>query len=340
LEPLAARLRHLVPREVRERYYATYALMTGKSQAAAVAWEHAESQLLNRAVRRVDLFGELFDQRMHRLETRVSKLEDRLTDLAERSHAGADEVPFDDKEYFTLELTYRGDEEALVERYRSVASMLEPGSEVLELGSGTGTFLRTCHELGHRAVGVDRSEAMVSAAVTSGLEVTLDDAITFLERQPDASFDCIAAFHLVEHLPGEKLRALCTEIYRALRSGGQFVAETPNVGSMKTMLAYYYIDPSHRRPRGVEQYLYVLKRAGFSDVRVDVLAATGPGGESPQPALDGDRGAAANHRLETQETMDEEVESPPRSSSELEGRVARLEELVDVASDIRLYAQK
>lgn len=333
MEPLATRLRHLVPRRVRERYYLTYALMTGRSQPAVAA--QAESEQLSRAIRRADLFGELMDQRMHRLEARVSKLEDQLADMAERAHTTEDEVPLDDKEHYTFELAYRADEATLAKRHLTVASMLEPGSEVLELGSGTGAFLRTCQALGHRAVGVDRSEVMVSTALASGVEVTVDDAISFLERQPDASFDCIAAFHLVEHLPGESLRVLCSEVHRALRPGGQFVLETPNVGSMKTMLSYYYLDPSHRRPRRVEQYLYVLQRAGFSEVKVDVIAAADPADQPTQPAPSIEHIASVDGDADT---VDGECMDEP--SSELAERLSRLEELVEVASDIRLYARK
>lgn len=333
-ESLAARLRHLVPRRLRERYYLSYVLMTGKSQAAVAV--QSESEQLSRAIRRVDLFGELMDQRMHRLEARVSKLEDQLTDV-ERARTTGDEVPLDDRESYAFELAYRADRAAVANRYLAVASMLEPGSEVLELGSGTGTFLQTCQDLGHRAVGVDRSEVMVSTAVASGLEATVDDAVSFLERQPDESFDCIAAFHLVEHLPGERLRVLCSEAHRVLRSGGQFVLETPNVGSMKTMLTYYYVDPSHRRPRRVEQYLYVLERAGFSEVKVDVIAAGDPTDQPARPAPGIDHIAPVEG---APDTVNEECTGEPSRSRELGERLSRLEELLEVASDIRLYAQK
>lgn len=333
MQSLPAGMRHLVPRRVRERFFPLYAIVAGRSDAFA-SWLKVDPESEVRRHRRTDLIGELFDQRMLRLEARLVRVEDQLAACAASARRAEDALPLSDSEYLAFESDHRGSQALIEDRFGSVAAMLAPGSDVLDLGSGTGTFLRVCREQGHRAVGVDSSEAMVRRTLEAGLQVTLDDACRFLERQPDAYFDCVTAFHLVEHLPGDDLRALFGEVHRALRPAGQFVIETPNVGSSKTMLEHYFVDPSRRRPRRVEQYVFALQAAGFSEVKVEVLDE--PGDQSGHREESGDRrraGAVSSEAVSSEaQTLDE--------LAELECRLARLEARMDVASEVRIYAHR
>lgn len=328
-----ARVRHLVPRRVRERFFPLYAVATGHMEVAARSWEQVESERMDRAVRRTDLFGELFDQRVLRLEARLARLEEQLgRHIDSGAHSLDDTIPLSDEEYLRYEGEFRADDELLAELYRPVAGMLDPGSDVLDLGSGTGVFLGLCQVLGHRAVGVDASEAMVRAAIAGGFKVTLDDAVSFVLSQPEASFDCVTAFHLVEHLGGKRLRTLFEEVFRILRPGGRFVVETPNVGSIKTMTDYYYVDPSHLLPRRVEQYVMVLEASGFSDVKIELVNEP----QSPIQKLNEDTKSGPLC------SDDPPVSSVPTVAIEegVEARLIRIEEQLGVGSDVRLYALK
>jgi SAM-dependent methyltransferase len=332
---LTTGLRHLVPRQLRERYFPLYMLMTGRGEAVLQSQRRDGIELLEGALQRTDLFGQLFDQRILNLEARLARLEARLSEH-ELRYLPKEPIPLDDDEYLEFEVSNRGESWAIEERYRSVVASLRPGSDVLELGCGAGAFLGICQEMGHRAIGVDSSESMVAAALDAGHEVTLDDAVRFVERQPSATFDYVAAFHLVEHLPGAALRAMFREVHRILRPGGQFVVETPNVGSIKTMTDYYYVDPTHLMPRRVEQYAFVLRAIGFTEVRIDIITEP-TNGRRRHPS---DLAASSDHSCVALRAGEQERPIDPSQIRLLERRIAHLEGRLDIASDVRLFATR
>jgi SAM-dependent methyltransferase len=75
---------------------------------------------------------------------------------------------------------------------------------VLELGSGTGTFLSLARARGHRATGIDFSRGAVREARRAGLDVVgggFDELRRHLIASGrDATFEAIAMFHVIEHL--------------------------------------------------------------------------------------------------------------------------------------------
>jgi SAM-dependent methyltransferase len=98
------------------------------------------------------------------------------------------------------------------------ALALKPGAALLDVGFGTGSFLRRLAGGGFAVTGVDTSDAAVSRALQDGLTVKWADAqdLPFA----DASFDVVTARHMLYHVP-DPIRALA-EARRVLRPGGVF----------------------------------------------------------------------------------------------------------------------
>jgi SAM-dependent methyltransferase len=93
-----------------------------------------------------------------------------------------------------------------------LASKLEPGARVLELGCGNGDDARALTLHGFRVTGVD----LVARA--EGVDVLEAD---FLELQlPAASYDACASFYVFNHVPRERLADLLANIHRWLVPGG------------------------------------------------------------------------------------------------------------------------
>jgi 2-polyprenyl-3-methyl-5-hydroxy-6-metoxy-1,4-benzoquinol methylase len=103
-----------------------------------------------------------------------------------------------------------------------------PKGRLLEIGSD-GQFLRLAAASGWSVTGVQPDvTTCASAAERYGLELvatTLGEA-----RFPNGSFDVVAMFHVIEHVPSP--RALCAEVFRVLRPGGALFAETPNIDTL------------------------------------------------------------------------------------------------------------
>jgi len=97
---------------------------------------------------------------------------------------------------------------------------------ILDLGCGPGRDLKTFHDLGHRAIGLDGSEKFVEMAERySGCEVWLQN---FLDLDlPDAFFDGIYANASLFHVPRSLLPKVLGELYAALQPGGVLFSSNP-----------------------------------------------------------------------------------------------------------------
>ena len=173
----------------------------------------------------------------------------------------------------------RRDEEARVrvELVRSVA----PAGRLLEVGSAGGHFLAAARDAGYDVVGIEPSGAGAEAARRRfGLEVHEG----FVEEidLPAESFDAIASFHVLEHIP-EPLSAL-ERMRTWLKPEGALVLEVPNRVSRQARRAganWRHLDLAHHVSHFTPAALgALLERAGFAVERIETVAyatyRTGP----------------------------------------------------------------
>lgn len=100
---------------------------------------------------------------------------------------------------------------------------LSPGSDVLELGCGTGRPVAVRLASVHRYLGVDSSPRMVELAqqnVSDGRFQVADMTVLDL---PENGFDAVVAFYSIIHVPRDDQPALFSRIRSWLRPGGLFV---------------------------------------------------------------------------------------------------------------------
>lgn len=97
------------------------------------------------------------------------------------------------------------------------------GSQVLDIGSGTGRHLEEILGLNHLALGVEPSEAMVKTARRRGVEVHTG-LVECLE--PNHSFDlCTAFFAVINHIATSQLANFFAAVSYQLREQGMFAVE-------------------------------------------------------------------------------------------------------------------
>lgn len=115
---------------------------------------------------------------------------------------------------------------------RGALDLLNPTSaeELLDLGTGTGAVLRELAgrcERPQRAVGIDRSSAMLAHVprLPEGWELTEADATAL--PFDDASFDLVTAAFLLHVVDGVVRDGIVREARRILRAGGRFATVTP-----------------------------------------------------------------------------------------------------------------
>lgn len=119
----------------------------------------------------------------------------------------------------TRERTFK---ERLLERAR-----LGAGSDVLDLGCGTGTLAIWAKERepGARVVGLDGDAAVLERArekaSKAGVLVQFDHGLSNALPYPDASFDRVLSSLFFHHIGREEKGRALREVHRVLRAGGE-----------------------------------------------------------------------------------------------------------------------
>ena len=107
--------------------------------------------------------------------------------------------------------------------YRWNVRRLCPG-RVLDVGCGVG---RNLAHLGDRAVGVDHNAHSVEVARQRGGTAYTPDELGPAGQAEPASYDCLLAAHLLEHLPEAEATGLLRSYLPLVRPGGRVVLITP-----------------------------------------------------------------------------------------------------------------
>jgi SAM-dependent methyltransferase len=94
---------------------------------------------------------------------------------------------------------------------------------VLDVGCGTGRWLRRYSERGLRPVGVDATEGMMQRAAASGLKCPL--VVGLAQNLPfdDAAFNLVSAVTVIQHIPPTYQVDALKEMARVLRPGGHLL---------------------------------------------------------------------------------------------------------------------
>lgn len=130
--------------------------------------------------------------------------------------------------------------EQLSRRLESAFRLAEvlPGMAVLDVGCGRGEILRHCANLGANAYGVDYADVAVqmSRQVLEAIDASVPGHGGVAQSDakklpfPDAFFDRVLMFDVVEHLHPWELHLSLLEIRRVLKPGGVFIVHTaPNI---------------------------------------------------------------------------------------------------------------
>ena len=98
-----------------------------------------------------------------------------------------------------------------------------PGARFLDVGCGTGRWVRRYGELGFSAIGVDRTIGMLQSARTHDTRGPLATGLAQSLPFSDAAFDCLSDITVVQHIPYEVQSKALQEMVRVLKPGGRMI---------------------------------------------------------------------------------------------------------------------
>ena len=97
---------------------------------------------------------------------------------------------------------------------------LAPGAHVLDVGCGTGAYLRRFRDLGFVPAGVEPAPAMLAAARRDNPGVTVEEGVATSLPFADRTFDFITCIEVLRYLSLDDTRAALAECHRVLKPGG------------------------------------------------------------------------------------------------------------------------
>lgn len=145
------------------------------------------------------------------------------------------------------------------------------GRRVLDLGAGTGAWVKLLHEHGYVAHAVERDPSAFGVPEVKCLAADLNAPFARLIAE---SFDAITSIEVVEHL--ENPRAFLRECSQLLRPGGLLFLTTPNFENVPARLRFLatgelrmfgddprFNDPTHITPIHSSMFRRMVRDVGL-----------------------------------------------------------------------------
>jgi SAM-dependent methyltransferase len=159
----------------------------------------------------------------------------------------------------------------------SLLAVLPQNAAVVELGCGNGT--RETRELAARTqlTGVDLSDEQLRRARERVPNATFVRGDLTVVEFDDASFDAVAAFYVLNHVPRELLPGLFASIHRWLKPGGHFLASL-GASDLEGWEGEWLGVPMFFSGHAPETNRQLLRDAGFELVRDELVTIAEPEG--------------------------------------------------------------
>ena len=165
-------------------------------------------------------------------------------------------------------------ENSLEGKYLKVAQLLNPSSNILELGCSTGYFAGALTRLGHKVTGLEADPDAVELCQQRGINALVTDLSKSnpLSCVQEVQFDAVLCMDILEHLPNPE--SLLRDVKSVLKPDGQLIITGPNVAYWSVRLHLLMgrwdysragiMDETHLRWFTRRTWTLLLKEAGFN----------------------------------------------------------------------------
>lgn len=149
--------------------------------------------------------------------------------------------------------------------FKGIISNSSSQLKVLEIGFGSGDFLKYAKIKNWDVLGLEVNEILVDLAKENGFNVLLNGSLETLDSE---TFDLVVAFDVLEHLCNEQIIEMVAHLRRVLKKGGCFLSRFPN-GDSPLGLVYQNGDLTHKLAIGSGKVKHLAKLYGFEIVRIN-----------------------------------------------------------------------
>jgi 2-polyprenyl-3-methyl-5-hydroxy-6-metoxy-1,4-benzoquinol methylase len=114
------------------------------------------------------------------------------------------------------------------QRLAFLGPLLQPGTRVLDVGSGSGVFLQAASEHGCSAQGIE-PDVRYATRVRQELDLPVHNGSWETAQFEAGSFDVVVAHHVFEHLP--RPTAALRRLHEWIVDGGHVYVSVPDIGN-------------------------------------------------------------------------------------------------------------
>ena len=160
-------------------------------------------------------------------------------------------------------------------------SVLEPlvptdrNSPVLDIGCGYGFALRALRNLGFSKLnGLEISPQQAERCQKAGFHVTVtSDTVGWLNENA-GKYAFVVLLDVLEHIPIEHQIDFVRAVHQVLRPGGEVFITVPNANAILSP-RWRYIDYTHYASFTEHSLYFVLRNAGFENIKLDTEKGVG-----------------------------------------------------------------
>jgi len=179
-----------------------------------------------------------------------------------------DYISHTDSKRNLLEMAYQAVKKVSLKRKLKLIRRLNSGAgTLLDVGCGTGDFIKTCQEGGWTVAGVEPNEKALSLAQFKTDSANCYSSIEQLLDSSNKTYDVITLWHVLEHIPN--LYDRIEQLKNLLKPDGSLVVAVPN---FKSSDAQHY--GAHWAAYDVPRHLWHFSRHAmrriFSDFNMQV----------------------------------------------------------------------
>jgi ubiquinone/menaquinone biosynthesis C-methylase UbiE len=118
---------------------------------------------------------------------------------------------------------------------------LRAGAHVLDVGCGTGEYVRRANELGFCASGIEPADAMRKVAIEKNPNTTVVNGMATALPFPDKAFDLVICIEVLRYLQPVDNKLALREMHRVLAPGGTLFLTSVNRYALDGFYSYYRV---------------------------------------------------------------------------------------------------
>jgi ubiquinone/menaquinone biosynthesis C-methylase UbiE len=115
----------------------------------------------------------------------------------------------------------------------------QAGARILDVGCGTGEYVRRANELGFTASGLEPADAMRAVAINKNPEASIVSGVATELPYPDQSFDFVICIEVLRYLDRSDVRQALGELRRVLTPGGTLFLTMVNRYALDGFFLHY-----------------------------------------------------------------------------------------------------